>query len=189
MSTTERPMRADARRNRERILSAARVVFGAQGAEAQMDAVAAHAGVGVGTLYRHFPTKEALMGELIREQFLAFVANAHAALDGDDEPFERFARLLRRNAELMSADTAVQHAMMSMGVEIWERAEPVRTELLALTAELIARAQAAGQLRADFSAGDVPMLMCGLGASMGMSGPGFDWRRHLELLIDATRAR
>ena len=65
----ERPLRADARRNRERILESARAVFAECGAEAQIDDVASRAGVGVGTVYRHFPTKEALMVELVRQKF------------------------------------------------------------------------------------------------------------------------
>src|SRR5438874_2011849 len=65
----KRPLRADARRNRERILESARAVFSESGVEAQIDDVASRAGVGVGTVYRHFPTKEALMAELVRQKF------------------------------------------------------------------------------------------------------------------------
>src|SRR5271165_3634774 len=70
--TEPRPMRADARRNRERILAAARELFAGSPQEVQMDDLARRAGVGVGTLYRHFPDKEALMGELVRERFELF---------------------------------------------------------------------------------------------------------------------
>ena len=73
-------MRADARRNRDRVLTAARVVFGVDGAEAQMDDVARAAGVGVGTVYRHFPTKEALIAEIVRQTFGAFALRAQEAL-------------------------------------------------------------------------------------------------------------
>jgi len=75
-SETERPLRADARRNRECILQAAREVFAKSGIDAQMDDVASRAGVGVGTVYRHFPTKEALMAELVRQKFRVFAAAA-----------------------------------------------------------------------------------------------------------------
>src|SRR5215469_2337222 len=70
LPTTERPMRADARRNRERILQAARELFASDRPDVQVDDVARRAGVGVGTVYRHFPDKEALMGELVRERFV-----------------------------------------------------------------------------------------------------------------------
>ena len=80
-----RPLRADARRNRERSIRSARKVFARDGVEAQMDDVARDAGVGVGTLYRHFPTKEALLVELVREKLTAFTAILRGALTRDGE--------------------------------------------------------------------------------------------------------
>ena len=80
VSEAERPLRADARRNRERILASARAVFAESGAEAQIDDVARHAGVGVGTVYRHFPTKQALLAELVRQTFRLFTGWAREAL-------------------------------------------------------------------------------------------------------------
>ncbi len=77
---TERPLRADARRNRERIIQSAKEVFAQHGAEAQMDDVAEQAQVGVGTVYRHFPTKEALMAELVRQKFQQLVDGAREGL-------------------------------------------------------------------------------------------------------------
>src|SRR6202043_1828627 len=100
----ERPLRADARRNRERILESAKAVFAEFGAEAQMDDVARQAGVGVGTVYRHFPTKEALLVELVREKFRLFAARAREALEQDGEPFAIFEDLLRSNAGTMAGD-------------------------------------------------------------------------------------
>jgi AcrR family transcriptional regulator len=191
MSTIpDRPLRADARRNRERILAAARAVFAESGIDSQMDAVADRAGVGVGTVYRHFPTKEALLAELVAERFQAFCAEAERALDRTDgEPFEVFADVLRANARGMAADAGTRHAMTAGGEAVWVVAEAPRQRLLAASDRLIARAQAAGTMRPDVSAADLPQLMCGLSAVMGLDGPGFDWRRHLELLIDALRAR
>lgn len=186
---TERPQRADARRNRERILEAAREAFGALGAEAQMDEVARLAGVGVGTVYRHFPTKEALLGELVRQKFRTMCAAAREALAEEDDPFTVFAGLLRRNAGLAAADSAIQFAMLGAGERVWEQARSEQEELLGLTGELMARAQSAGKMRPDVSAADIPMLMCGLCATMSHNKPGFDWERHLELLIDSLRAR
>ena len=83
MSETDRPLRADARRNHERILESARVVFAEAGPDAQIDDVARHAGVGVGTVYRHFPTKEALLAELVRQKFRLFADRAREALEHD----------------------------------------------------------------------------------------------------------
>src|ERR1700722_19414734 len=104
MIDIERPRRADARRNRERILESAREVFAKCGADAQIDDVARQAGVGVGTVYRHFPTKEALLAELLREKFRLFSARAREALELDGEPFAVIEALLRRNAETAASD-------------------------------------------------------------------------------------
>lgn len=185
---TERPLRADARRNRERIIAAARDLFGERGRDAQMDDLAARAGVGVGTVYRHFATKEAVLAELLRQRFAAFNENAAAALESGAEPFEAFAGLLRANAELMAGDAATRHALMEAGEAVWCEAAAEREELTRRGAVLIARAQRAGTMRPDFSVDDVPMLMCAVSSTMRGPAGGFDWRRHLELVLDALRA-
>ncbi len=184
----ERPLRADARRNRERILEGARAVFAKCGVDAQMDDVARQSGVGVGTVYRHFPTKEALMAELVRQKFRIFAENAREALEREEEPFVVFADLLRRNAEACASDAGVQHALTGLGEPIWAQAQTELQELNAPTAELIERAQQAGTMRPDVSVSDIPMLMCGVSATMAHNGPGFDWHRHLELVISMLRA-
>ena len=183
---TERPQRADARRNRERILDGAREAF-TVGAEAQMDEVARLAGVGVGTVYRHFPTKEALLAELVRQKLSRMAVNTREALARDGEPFTVFADLLRRNAALAARDAALQYAMLGAGEVVWEQARVEQEELLGLTSELMSRAQHAGTMRPDVSAGDIRMLMCGVCATMTHTKPGFDWKRHLELILDSLR--
>ncbi len=173
-------------RNRDAILAAAREVFGAHGADAQMDDVARVAGVGVGTVYRHFPHKEALMGELVAQRFAAFCASAREAVEAGGDPWDAFEGLVRRNAEIMARDATVQHAISSEP-GAWAAAEPYRLELLRLAGQLIDRAHAAGRLRKDFSVDDMPALMCGLSATMAQ--PAFDWRRHLDIVLAGIRAR
>ncbi len=163
-------------------------MFAQNGAEAQIDDVARRASVGVGTVYRHFPTKEALMAELVRQKFRLFADNARAALAQEGEPFAVFEDLLRRNAEAAAADATVQHALTGLGEHLWAQAVTEQDELRTLTAELVSRAQRAGTMRADVTPVDVSMLMCGVCSTMALRGPGFDWRRHLELIVDVLRA-
>ena len=188
-SETNRPLRADARRNRERILESARLVFAESGADAQIDDVARRAGVGVGTVYRHFPTKEALMVELVRQKFRLFADRAREAVEQDGEPFAALTDVMRRNAETAACDVATQQALAGAGAHVWTHAQAEQEELIALTDELIARARRAGTIRPDVRATDIGMLMCGVCSSMGFSVPGFDWQRHLELVIDMLRVR
>jgi AcrR family transcriptional regulator len=181
----ERPLRADARRNRERILRAANEVFAAKGQEAQMDDVAAQAGVGVGTVYRHFPTKKALMGALVAQKFAEFAANAREALEMED-PWEAFAGSFRRNAELMARDAGVQYVLMSTDV-VLEYIAPQKQDLEDAMGKLVTRAKRAGALRKDFKIEDMGMLMCGLCSTMGGAPIQFDWRRHMEIILDGLR--
>lgn len=186
---SERPLRSDARRNRERILSGARAVFAEYGSDAQMDDVARRAGVGVGTVYRHYPTKEALLVELVREKFRGFASEAREALASDGEPFEVLAALMRSNAEALASDAGTQQVLAGAGEHIWIHAAAEQTELLVLTSQLIDRARRAGTIRADATATDIGMVMCGVSATMAHPASGFDWRRHLDLLIDMLRPR
>jgi AcrR family transcriptional regulator len=186
-----RPQRADARRNRERILAAAKKVFADIGVDASMEVVARRAGVGVGTLYRHFPTKEDLLGELVAEQFAAFREQARVSLAEVDDPWEALVGTLRANAQTASENLAVQNALTGSEVN-WKRVDPVRNELLEVTGELIARAHKAGVVRDDLVVSDIPTVMCGVCSTMGTTRPGMpprDWRRHLEILLDGMRAR
>src|ERR1035437_11196215 len=113
---TDRPMRADARRNHARILGAARELFASEDPDVQMDDVARRAGVGVGTVYRHFPDKEALMGELVRERFGVFDERLRVALaDESAEPFDALADALRSNAASVAEDSATRFAFMHGG--------------------------------------------------------------------------
>jgi AcrR family transcriptional regulator len=188
VSETERPLRADARRNRERILESARAVFAESGADAQIDDVARHAGVGVGTVYRHFPTKQALLAELVRQTFRLFTEWARAALEAGGEPFALIEGLLRRIAETAAGDAGVQYALASSARQAQTEAPAEQDELIAVIAELTGRARRAGTIRPGREAIDIAMLICGVVSVMGPR-PGFDWRRHLDLVIDTLRVR
>ncbi len=182
-----RPLRADARRNRERILAAAQAEFAVSGGEAQMDAIAARAHVGVGTVYRHFPTKEALVTQLVRQRFELFVVAARVALEVED-PWEAFASFMQVTASGCAADAGTQHAFLQGDPDLGRRTA-IETGLFALSQQLIDRGQAAGVIRPDFSAQDVGMVLCGVASSMVHSDSGWDWRRHLAFVLDGVRAR
>lgn len=183
-------LRADARRNREAILAAAKHEFTRHGLDAQMDQIAARAGLGVGTVYRHFPTKDALLGGLVREKFALFVAHAHQVLAEGGEPFEQFAALLARNAEAMAQDVSLQQVLMGASVEVWGAAAAERAALEALAAPLLDAAREAGTLRADFRVEEVGMLMSGVCTTMAAGSPhGGDWRRHLQIVLDGLKSR
>ena len=177
----ERPLRADARRNRERILRAARAVFAEKGREAQVDDVARRAKVGVGTVYRHFPTKEALLEALALEQFERITGWARDAL-AEEDAWKAFEAMIWRGAELQASDRALMEAVADAKSRVARDAH----ELHACTEELLARARAAGVARADATAEDVQLMMCGLGSVM--QRPGEIWRRYLELMLDGLRA-
>lgn len=181
----ERPLRADARRNRERILQAARYACAEHGASVQIDDVARAAGVGVGTVYRHFPTKEILIEALVAEKVRITTENLREALAIED-PWEAFAEALRRNAEIMAGDAGLREAMMRLGPGVGHTGEGA-VELEALGARLVERAQAAGELREDVTVHDISALMIGLCTSMAHAQ--LDWRRHLDLLLDGLRTR
>jgi AcrR family transcriptional regulator len=185
-SASTAPRRADARRNRERILAAAKTIFAEQGIGAQMDDVARAAGVGVGTVYRHFPTKDALMERLVAQHFEAIIAIEREALTIED-PWEAFAAMIRSGAALMAADTHMRQAMLRFPDSAWEHARPENETVDELGDRLIRRAQAAGALRADFSVADMPMVMGGLCASIGV--PGTDPQRLVDILLAGLRAR
>jgi AcrR family transcriptional regulator len=181
-----RPERADKARNRVRILEAASAAFAITGMETQMDDIAARAGVGVGTLYRHFATKEVLMVAIVRRTFTQIAEAARAGLQRPGEPFEVVKDVLRAGAAVSAADAVTQEALMRANDEVWNGAADIIDELQEAMQVLIDRAQTAGTMRADVSAADVPMLMCGVSATMTVSS--WDWRRHLEIVLAGLSA-
>jgi AcrR family transcriptional regulator len=185
---TERALRADARRNRERVLDAARECFAQAGLDAQMDEIAATAGVGVGTVYRHFPTKQALAEAIAADHFDRLAASALEGLE-DPDPWEGFASFLRSSAQAQAGDRALAE-VMAAEPEVMCDAANRRADLHEALAELVRRAQKGGQLRRDLVPADIPMLICGIGRATlaGSAGPTMSTRRYLEIMLDGLRA-
>jgi AcrR family transcriptional regulator len=183
-----RPLRADARRNRERVLTAAREVFAEHGREAQMDDVARRAAVGVGTVYRHFPTKEALIDALVAEAFGRLVAVAKEQAQRDDDPWDALVTTLWAGAEIMAGDRAVSAILSEVYGPVNVDLD-LQLQMTETTTILIDRARAAGALREDVILDDIPMVMCGIGMATCKPHQVPDaWRRHLTILLDGLRA-
>ena len=187
MSTDQRTLRADARRNRERILASGRELFAHDGPEAQMDEIAAHAGVGIGTVYRHFPTKEALLTEMVRVRFQEFAAIATDAEENVD-PRDALEAVMRRSAEAVEGDAGFQLAMMGSDQLEWEGIEEQKAALAAVVTRIIQRGVAAGVVREDFTFEDFGMMMCGVTSTMYYKPGGADWHRHLAIILHGVRA-
>jgi AcrR family transcriptional regulator len=185
---TERPLRSDARRNREKIVTAAREIVARQGEAAQIDDVARMAGVGVGTVYRHFPNKDALMGELVR---LCVVENTELArsLAGHEDPWEGFAQMVRGACEMMASDAAKRRTWQAADEAAIAYAQPAKAEMHESARVLIERAHEDGTLRTDFTVDDMPALMCGLGAAVDAMPEPEHWSRLVEFALDGLRAR
>jgi AcrR family transcriptional regulator len=177
-----RPQRADARRNRERILQAASTAFADRGQDVQMDEIAEHAGVGVGTVYRHFPTKEALVLELVRESVGGCIEAAAAALERED-PWEAVESVVRDNAQNMARNRGLRDAMA--GVDFPDDCPWEDSQLRGHAAALIERAQSAGAMRAGITVDDYQALMCGLAAAIASGG---DPERQSEFALAGLRA-
>ena len=191
MSTfAHRPQRADARRNREKVVAAAAAAFAQSGLEAQVEDIARRAGVGVGTVYRHFPTKEALVEALAAEHFEDLAQIAEAALEEQGEPWEVFAAAIWRSANAAAADVAWCEIIGGQP-SATQAASPGRTRLAAAMTTLIARAQAGGTMREDATVNDVRTIMCGFGhvAAAQRAGSALSWERYLEIALDGLRTR
>lgn len=184
-----RPLRADARRNRERVLAAARKCFAEEGRDAQMDDVARAAGVGVGTVYRHFPDKRSLLEALIEERFAEFALLGREALEHED-PWLGFSGWLYRCGELQAGDRAFCDGMAAALEPERVQAIAAATGLWKVNERMIARGRKAGLIRKDAKAEDIPVIMGGVAATAlsPKAKLGWTWQRHLAICLAGMRA-
>jgi|ERR1700733_2075268 len=187
MAIDQRTQRADARRNRERIMSAGRELFAREGPQVQMDEIATHAGVGIGTVYRHFPTKEALLTAMVRDRFREFAEIALLAEEIAD-PRAALQSVILRSAEAVEGDSGFQLAMMGSNELEWEGIEAEKAALAEVVARIISRAAAAGAIRKDFCFEDFAMMMCGITSTMYYQPGNANWRRHVDLILHGVCA-
>lgn len=170
------PLRADAQRNLGRVLDAAAEAFAEHGADVSVDEIARRAGVGHATVFRRFPTKDALIEAVVLKSVSELVAAAEAALEEPDAG-EAFRHFVWRAAELQSRDRAL---FEGLGRCV---ATPEVGELQVAVAKVVARAQEAGAVRRDVDAADLGPL---LGSVIHAAPPGL-WRRYVEVVLDGLR--
>ena len=170
-------LRADARRNLELVLDAAEQVFGASGPDASIDEIARLAGVGHGTVFRRFPTKDDLMFAVIERHVEELCRLARQALAADD-PGQAFFDFVWRVAELNMSTPGLHRCVVHCGDK------PGAAELEKLADRVVTRAQRAGALRRDVKAEDVRVLV----RSALTNAPAGQWRRYLGVVLDGLRA-
>ncbi len=187
-TATRTRLRADAVRNRERILAAAREAIVEHGPHAPLDEIARRAGVGNATLYRHFPDRESLLFHVLLYVNQRIIERAQEALEAVHDPFEALCRMVLDSAEERVGGLC---PMLGFGIDREDpRLVASRERMHRVTQQLVDRAHASGQLRSDIGSGDLLVAVARLTLPVpGAHGPGADTmaRRHLQVFLDGLR--
>jgi AcrR family transcriptional regulator len=183
-----RTLRRDAQRNRERIVASARLLFARDGLEASVEDITRDAGVGMGTLYRHFATKEELIDAVLEESFEELLAVAEAAV-AEDDAWAGFTGFLEAALQRYAANRGLKD-LLAGSEHGRRRARAMRRRLAPLLGQMIARAQDQGSLRPDFTPQDMPLLFWTSGSVIDATAAVAPdcWRRQLGLTLDGLRA-
>lgn len=190
MTTPETPLRADARRNRDQILAAAREIFAERGADVAMEEIARRASVGVGTLYRRFTDRETLIRAVFRETFQTVADEVRAALTEEPTGWDALARVMRQSAWLQVSVQA-KSPMVTAVVRADPETYRLRNELLDMLSEVVRRAQEEGSLRRDVGVGDLAILFMSVvkqTATLTPEAAGLAPGRVLAIMMDGLRA-
>jgi len=189
VSEQPKPLRADAVRNRERILRSASIVFAERGLDVTLDDIAAHAGVGVGTVYRRFSTKEAIIDALFENAIAQLVALADEAAKLGDA-WEGLIWFMEQALELQARDHGLRD-VVTHGSYGGARVSNSRERIMPAVDKLLQRAQREGYVRKDIGGGDVAILVMMVNAVAGYGAavePDL-WRRYLAVLLDGMSTR
>lgn len=162
METADRPLRADAERNRRRIVEAARGLFAERGLAVSLDDIADAAGVGIGTVYRRYPDKDALIDALFAERLDEMVGLARSCLEMDD-PWDAFATFVRSVCRLNARDRGLKEVLLS-GSRGRDKVQQARAAMAPVAGAVLRRAQEAGVVRPDVTDVDMPLMHFALGA-------------------------
>jgi AcrR family transcriptional regulator len=184
----ERHLRKDAERNRLRILAAAKELFAERGLAVTLNEIARYTGVGVGTVYRHFPDRERLIEALLEERLHEIVALLREAND-DPDPWRGLIEFHERALELQAANRGLGELMLGAAGSP-ERLAKIRARLRPVAAQLVERARAAGALRPDCTPEDLRIvhLMLSTVIDAGRDVAPDLWRRYFEILLQGLRA-
>jgi len=185
---TSRKPRADAVRNRERVLEAAKAVFSAGGAEASLEAVARHAGVGIGTLYRHFPTREALYEAVYRRE-VEQLGELADTLKDDASPVEALRRWIAANIEFVATKKGMATALAVAAHGLPHLQSLSFERLTKAIGVLLERAVKAGEIRADVSPEDLLRTLVGMCYLHDQPGWQSSVVRLMDVFVDGLRVR
>lgn len=185
---TARRVRSDALRNRERLLAAAKAVFSAGGPEASLEAVARRAGLGIGTLYRHFPTRESLFEAVYRRE-VEQLAELAAQLEAEAPPVEALRRWLHASVEFVATKKGMS-AALALAAQGSSELSAYSSDLLTKAAGLLLdRAARAGDIRTDICAGDLLRALVGMCYLHDQPGWQTSVLRLLDVLVDGMCCR
>ncbi|WP_033295941.1 TetR/AcrR family transcriptional regulator [Amycolatopsis jejuensis] len=189
----EAPLRADAQRNRDQIIAAARAIFTEHGPEVPMEEIARAAGVGVGTLYRRFPDREALIRAVAMDNFARVLEKAKDFTEEEPTAWRALVRLLYHGLDLQ---LSMQLAMLSQRAHEILKDDPgvteLREKLLTEVESLVVRAQAEGSLRPDVGAGDIAVLFARMIRQLPahrVKSPQVATARSVAIMIDGLQAK
>jgi AcrR family transcriptional regulator len=183
------PLRADAERNRQRLLAAAKEVFATRGLDVTLDDIARHAGVGTGTAYRRFPNKDALIEALMADRIGELAAIAEECLE-DPDPWRGLAGYFERALALQASDRGLKDVLFSPG-RGRDRVAHARRSLAPIVTRLVRRAVDAGVVRGDIATSDVPVInfMLNTVVDFGRDVEPELYRRYLTIVLDGLRPR
>ncbi len=183
-----RPLRRDARESRDKLISAAQAEFAAQGVDASLEKIARDAGVSIGTLYRHFPTRLDLLMAALRPRLQEFVDGANVALEMGD-PWDAFVAYLENLFAVQAGDRGFND-FLSRRFPGNDETEHIHDVMCQEIETVLVRAQAAGKARPDITLADIVNLIWSNGRIIDATSAKAPtaWRRQLHLMLDAYRA-
>ena len=187
MAQPDRPLRADAARNRARVLEVAYETFAAEGLSVPIDEIARRAGVGAGTVYRHFPTKDDLYRAVVEDRITNIVESGRTRLDAGDPGEALFDFLRSMVLQWGATDQGLAEALAGVGIDIATAMPDVEADFLGMLNDLLRAGQKAGTVRGDIGVRDVKAILVGASA-MQATYPD-QAERLTEVFLDGLRAR